>query len=73
MILAWLWSARQTQIITWIMWNLKFLFSCEFQVSKILDQSQAFTPDYCHMGYIHLRWYSFNKMIEYIDCNIDEK
>lgn len=34
-------------------------FSSDFQVGKILEQSQAFTPDYYHMV---LRWYSSNKM-----------
>lgn len=73
-ILAWLWSMRQkikwmdftfpfqmTLIVTWRIWK-QILLSCEFQVSEIIKQSQAFVPDYYHMDNIHLRWYSFNMM-----------
>ncbi len=49
---------QMTPIVTWRIWK-QILLSCEFQVSEIIEQS---APDYYHMDYIHLRWYSFNMM-----------
>lgn len=66
---AWLWRMRRkikwmdfafpsiqvTPILTWMIPQLKFSLSCEFQVSEIIEQSQAFAGRLLPHGPVSIR------------------